>query len=385
MKIVLAFDSFKESLSSLEAANFFSKGFQRIFPDSLVETLLLSDGGEGFVTALTHQNGQIHYQEVHGPLDTTVQACYGILSEKNVAVIEMASASGLELVPAAQRNPMKTTTYGTGELIHAAMENRSEHIYIGIGGSATVDGGTGMAQALGVHFFNKEGQRFTNNMTGGDLINIRRISTQNLSPLVQQTQFTVACDVNNPWLGPQGAAFVFGPQKGATPEMVQELDAGLKNLAGVIKRDLGVDVADYPGGGAAGGLGGMLYALLQAEMRSGIEIVLEQIGFADCIKNSDLIVTGEGRVDSQTVGGKTISGVVKAARKYKVPVLVIGGSIVEQDLSILYESGIDATLSLVSTPMNLTEAIENGASLMTQTGERVGRLIRCFQPCFASI
>ena len=377
MQLLLAFDSFKESLTSFEAARCFQEGFENILPEAHLKTILLSDGGEGFVAALTYQRGERYYLPVTGPLGTSVEASYGLMSEEQSAVIEMAAASGLELVSVAQRNPLKTTTYGTGELIRSAMEQGARHLYIGIGGSATVDGGVGMAQALGTQFFDKSGKLLEHILGGRDLLQISRMSTQFLSSLVTQTQFTVACDVNNPWVGPQGAAHVFGPQKGATAEMIEELEAGMQNLAEVIQGDLGHKIVSLPGGGAAGGVGGMLYALLGAQLKSGIEIVLEQVNFVEFAKKADLIITGEGRVDSQTIGGKTISGVTNVARHHQVPVLVIGGTLVNQDLPLLYEAGIDATLSLVSAPVSLEEAIRNGAELMRQTGERVARLVRC--------
>lgn len=377
MQLLLAFDSFKESLSSLEAARSFQKGFEKILPETDIKTILLSDGGEGFVTALTYQRGELRRQKVTGPLGIPVEASYGLMSEGQSAVIEMASASGLELVPVDQRNPLKTTSYGIGELIKSALEQGIKQLYLGIGGSATVDGGLGMAQALGVEFFDHSGKRLEHALRGGDLSKIERMSLQNISPFVRQTEVVVACDVNNPWSGPQGAARIFGPQKGATPEMIEQLERGMQNLATVIQKDLGHEIASLPGGGAAGGLGGMLSALLGATLQSGIEIVLENVGFADFAKKADLIITGEGRVDSQTMGGKTISGVTKVAQSYEVPIVVIGGSISDQDLPLLYEAGIDVILSLVSNPISVEEAIQNGAELMQQTGERVARLMRC--------
>lgn len=378
MKILLAFDSFKESMSSLEAAQCFQEGFSHVYPDAKMVTKLLSDGGEGFVDALIYGQGQIVTQEVCGPLGDPISASFGFLSQDNTAAIEMATASGLELVPKKKRNPLKTTTFGTGQLIKAALENSGQFIYIGIGGSATNDGGMGMAQALGAEFFDKDGKLLKKPLRGKDLSKISRISTKNLMPEIQDTRFMVACDVNNPFIGPNGASAVFGPQKGATPKMVKELEKGMKSLAKVIKRDLGVDVAQMPGAGAAGGIGGMLHALLKATMSSGIDLVMDSIDFEEEVKDTDLIVTGEGRIDSQTVGGKTISGIVGVAKRHGVPVLAIGGSISEKDMPALVEGGIHTTLSLVSSPMELSDAIKNGPQLMRQTGTRAARLLQSF-------
>ncbi|MBF0276182.1 MAG: glycerate kinase [SAR324 cluster bacterium] len=376
MHLLLAFDSFKESLSSLQAARCFQTGFKKVLPDAEIETILLSDGGEGFVSALTFQNGELQKQKVTGPLGNPVNAQYGLMRGDQSAVIEMAAASGLELVPRNQRNPLKTTSYGTGELIRHAISQGAKRIFIGIGGSATVDGGLGMAQALGVEFFEQSGKKLQDVLCGADLQKIGRVSLDSLADQIKQLEVIVACDVNNPWIGELGAARIFGPQKGATAEMIEELERGMENLAAVIRNDLGSEISSLPGAGAAGGLGGMLYALLGAKLKSGIEIVLESVGFIDAAKKADLIITGEGRVDSQTIRGKTINGVTKIARNCKVPILVIGGSIVEKDLPLLYDSGIDMTLSLLSTPTPLEEAIQNGAELMRQTGERVGRMVR---------
>lgn len=375
MRLLLAFDAFKESMTSREAADGFQAGFKKIFPHSEIVTLLLSDGGEGFVQSLIFQQGELRRQVVTGPLEVPVAAIYGWIPQKKLAVLEMATASGLELVPVNQRNPLKTTTYGMGELILAAIQTEGQHFYIGIGGSATVDGGLGMAQALGVQFFDTGGALLEHKLTGNDLAQIGRLDASSLSPLLRKTQFTVACDVNNPWIGQQGAARIFAPQKGATAEMVELLEAGMRNLAEVIQRDLQQDITFLAGGGAAGGVGGMLHALLGAKLKSGIEIVLNHLDFESQAQTSDLIVTGEGRIDSQTIAGKTISGIAKIAQKHDIPVLAIGGSIIEEDLPLLYQSGIVATLPLVSRPMSLEDAIKEGRQLMEHTGERIARML----------
>ena len=377
MQILLAFDSFKESLSSLEAARCFQEGFEKVFPDAQIKTVPLSDGGEGFVEALVFQQGSLQYCPVTRPLGSLVNASYGWIPEKKEAVVEMAAASGLELVPLHLRNPLLTTSYGTGELIKAAIEQGARHFFIGIGGSATVDGGTGMAQALGVQFFDKDGSLMENKMAGKDLSRIARISTKSLFSASKKIQFTIACDVDNPWIGPQGAARIFSPQKGATAEMIEQLEAGMLNLAEVIQHDLGQDISDLPGAGAAGGLGGMFSALFKAELKSGISIVMDHVGFKHLAQHADLIVTGEGRIDSQTVRGKTMVGVAKLAKRYQVPLLAIGGCIVQDDLPLLHKAHITATMPLVCTPLALADSIRQGGHLMRQTGERVARLMLC--------
>ena len=378
MRILLAFDSFKESLTSLEAARCFQEGFLKILPQTQIETLLLSDGGEGFVEALIFQQGEVRHETVTSPLGTPRVAHFGWIPEKKTAVIEMATASGLELVPVAQRNPLKTTSYGTGELIQAGLRLGAQHFYIGIGGSATVDGGMGMAQALGVKFFNKAGDLLDSPLTGSDLSKVAQLSVASLSSELKKARFTIACDVDNPWVGAQGAARVFGPQKGATPEKVEFLEEGMENLAKVMRHNLEKDIASLAGGGAAGGLGGMLHALFNAELKSGIDIVLEQANFEHYAQSVDLIVTGEGRIDFQTLRGKTISGITKIAKKHQTPVLAIGGSLVEEALPPLYEAGISAAFSLLTAPMSLEEAIVRGQALMKQTGESVARLMLHF-------
>ena len=365
-------------MSSIVAAQYFREGFASIRPDAQIDTVPLSDGGEGFVEALIFQQGSLQYRQVTGPLDSLVEASYGLIPEKKEAVVEMAAASGLELVPPRQRNPLLTTSYGTGELIQSALEQGVHRVYMGIGGSATVDGGMGMAQALGVRFLDKKGTLLKDKLVGRDLCRIARISTEFLLSGLQEIQFTIACDVDNPWVGSQGAARIFGPQKGADAEMIEQLEVGMLNLAQVIRRDLGQDISTLPGAGAAGGLGGMFSALLKAELKSGIGIVMEHVGFEHFAQQADLIVTGEGRIDSQTVRGKTIAGVAKVAARHHVPLLAIGGSIVQEDLHLLHDAHITATMPLVSTPLALEDSIRQGGRLMRQTGERVARLMLCF-------
>ncbi len=374
MKILLAFDSFKESMSSLEAAKAFEKGFAKVGNNHKFETMLISDGGEGFMDSLIYQRGKRVTRQITGPLGEKIRAPFGIIEGKQtIAVVEMAHASGLEMVPLKKRNPMKTSSYGTGELINSALKLGAQEIIVGIGGSATVDGGLGMASALGVSFYDKKGKKISGVLTGKHLSIIDKIDLDNLNPLLTNCKITVACDVTNPLCGKRGAAYVFGPQKGATSSMVKKLDEGLSNLAKVIKRDLDVDIKTVPGSGAAGGIGAMLMALAKAQLKSGIDIVLDSLNFEAKSKKADLIVTGEGRVDFQSLDGKTISGI--ASRANGTAVLAIGGAVEDEHLDALYRAGITATMPLVTCPIDLETAIKNGKKAMLQTGERVARMM----------
>jgi glycerate kinase len=374
MHILVAFDSFKESMTSLEAARAFRKGFAKAGDEEhSFDIALISDGGEGFMDALIYGRGKRVSRQVTGPLGEPLRASYGFIASENCAVIEMAQATGLELVPVKKRNPMKVTSYGTGELIAAALKRGAQDIIVGLGGSASVDGGIGMAQALGVQFFDKRGKELAAPLTGKDLARIDRISCDQLHPRLAEVRITVACDVTNPLCGKRGAAHVFGPQKGATPAMVKKLDESLAHLATVIKRDLGVAIKTVAGGGAAGGIGVMLKAIAQAELKSGIDIVLDSVDFAARAEKADLIVTGEGRVDFQSLDGKAISGI--AARAQGVSVLAVGGSVEDDHLDALYGAGITATLPLVTRPVDLATAIAEGKKAMVRAGERAARMM----------
>lgn len=375
MKCLLAFDSFKESMSSEGVASAFSKGFHKVLPKTEFITRVLSDGGEGFVEALMYENGRIETTQVTGPLGQKVDANIGIDEKTGLAAIEMAQASGLELIKKEQRNPMKASSYGTGELIQYAYKKGCREFLIGIGGSATVDGGCGMAQALGVLFKDSNGNVIENTIGGAEIELIASIDAFPALDLINACSFTIACDVDNPFVGERGAAKVFGPQKGATIEMVDTLERGLTHLATVIECDLGVKVSDLAGAGAAGGIGGMFKALCKAKLEKGIDIVTKKINLDYLISECDLIFTGEGRIDSQTLGGKTVSGVVDIAKKHKKPVVAIGGSVVEEDIPKLKEGGIELCLSIVNRPMNLKEAIEKGPELMETCGLRTAQLL----------
>ncbi|MDN4525548.1 glycerate kinase [Fictibacillus fluitans] len=369
MKIVIAPDSFKESLSALEAAHAIEKGLKGIFPDAEYIKLPMADGGEGTVQSLVDAtNGSIVECEVTGPLGEPVQAFFGMMGDKKTAVIEMAAASGLHLVPQGSRNPLITTTKGTGELILAALDYGAEDIIVGIGGSATNDGGAGMIQALGGSLMDPSGNEIEPG--GGSLAQLASIDLSGLDPRLQAVRIQVACDVDNPLTGPRGASVVFGPQKGATPGMVEELDRSLSHFADIAEKTLGMSLRNKEGAGAAGGLGASLMGVLNAELKRGIEIVLQAVNFEDVVKDADLVITGEGRIDSQTICGKTPVGVAKAAKKYGVPVIALAGSL-SDDSSVVYEHGIDALFSIVPGVTSLSEAFEQAGQNMERTARNI--------------
>ena len=376
MKIVLAPDSFKGNLTSLQVASALEKGIKRVIPNANCIKVPMADGGEGTVQSLVDATGgKFVRKQVKGPAGKPVSARYGILSDGKTAVIEMAEASGLpEVEGTKDKNPMKTTTFGTGQLMMDAINKGANHIILGLGGSATVDGGAGMAQALGVRFLDKKGNEIKELGAGGMLNKIASIDMSEVNPKVKQTKVTVASDVENPLCGKKGAAYVFGPQKGATPSMVTRLDANLKHFAGVIKKDLRKDVMKLKGAGAAGGLGAGLVAFTGAKLKSGIDIVVEATGLVRHIKGADLVLTGEGRVDFQTAFGKTPSGVAKAARKQKVQTVAIGGGITD-DARGVFEHGIDGLASACARDMSLQEAMSNSRAHLANAAERVIRLV----------
>ncbi len=363
MKIIIAPDSFKGSLTATQAAESIAAGVRRALPDAELALIPLADGGEGTVEALVKATGgRVVPAEATDPLGNKIESFFGILGDGETAVVEMAAASGLPLVPDDLRNPMRTTTYGTGELIKAALDSGCRKLILGIGGSATNDGGVGAAQALGGSFTDTDGNEV--GFGGGELARIRSIDLSNLDTRIGETEIVVACDVDNPLTGARGASAVFGPQKGASPQMVAGLDAGLHNLAEVIRRDLGVDVELLPGAGAAGGLGAASVAFLGAGLKSGIEIVLDATHFADHLNGASLVITGEGKIDAQTLQGKTINGVLRAARSAEVPVLALAGS-VEPDGRELLNHGAVAVLPIVTEPIPLIEAFARASELLS--------------------
>lgn len=362
MKIVVAPDSFKGSLTAIEVSDAIEQGVREVFPEAEITKIPMADGGEGTVQCLVSATGgKILEEKVIGPLGNEVSAHYGILADKKTAVIEMAAASGLTLVPEGKRNPLLTTTYGTGQLIKAALDQGCRKMIIGIGGSATNDGGAGMVKALGVKLLDQEGKEI--GFGGGELKKIIRIDISCLDNRLSDTRVLVASDVNNPLCGPKGASRIYGPQKGATPEVIEELDESLAYFAELIKRDLYKDIKDVPGAGAAGGLGAGLMAFLNAELRPGIEIIIEVVKLKQAIKGADLVITGEGKIDSQTIYGKAPIGVAKIAKKYNIPVIAVA-AIIGEDANIVHQYGISTLISVTGTPMRLDESLPNKVSLI---------------------
>ncbi|HHL0974395.1 MULTISPECIES: glycerate kinase [Bacillus cereus group] len=354
MKVVIASDSYKESLKAIEVCEAIERGFRAIFPNAKYVKIPIGDGGEGTVESLVDATGgRIISISVTGPLRESVQAFYGVSKDKKTAFIEMAAASGLQHVPVEKRNPLITTTKGTGELILHALNQGAEYIILGLGGSATNDGGAGMLAALGVRFINDKGEVI--DPSGGTLHSIVAIDFSQMDPRLKGVKIEAACDVDNPLVGMQGASFVFGRQKGANIEMMKELDENLKHYANILKRYVSSDVSEIPGAGAAGGMGAAVISVLKGDLRRGIEIVLDYTNFDKHIEDADLIITGEGRIDEQTAYGKAPVGVAGRAKRFSVPVIAIGGS-VSSDYSAVYEKGIDAVFSITMRPTTLEEA-----------------------------
>ncbi|ABM01431.1 glycerate kinase [Shewanella amazonensis] len=379
MKIVIAPDSFKESLSAMEVADAIEAGFKRVLPDATYIKLPMADGGEGTVQSLVDATGgTIVPVEVTAPLGNKVEAFFGLLGSAKEkgdscvrAVIEMAAASGLHLVAPELRNPLLTSSFGTGELILAALERGVTHLILGIGGSATNDGGAGMITALGGKLLKADGSPIA--LGGGSLAELSHIDLTGLDPRLAGLTIDVACDVNNPLCGPKGASAVFGPQKGATPEMVTLLDANLARYANCIESTLGKPVKDIPGAGAAGGMGAALVGLLGAELKPGIQIVIEALKLADALADADLVITGEGCIDSQTIHGKTPIGVASCAKQFGKPVIGIAGCL-SDDCGVVHEHGLDAVFAVVNRAMTLPEALATAGTNIEQTARNVAAL-----------
>ncbi|ELY4668110.1 glycerate kinase [Cronobacter sakazakii] len=371
-KIVIAPDSFKESLSAMDVARAIEAGFREIYPQAHYVCVPMADGGEGTVEAMVAATGgQIITTPVTAPLGNKVDSFFGLLGDGETAVVEMAAASGLHLVPTAQRDPRITTSYGTGELILAALERGVKAIIIGIGGSATNDGGAGMMQALGARFLDGEGRELAPG--GAALAGLERLDLSTLDPRLAQVSVTAACDVDNPLCGEKGASAVFGPQKGATPAMVTELDAALRRFGEQLEAATGKVIISAPGAGAAGGMGAALLGMLNAELRPGIEIVIESLGLAQAVRDADLVITGEGRLDSQSIHGKTPVGVARVAKQFQRPVVAIAGSLTP-DYQIVHEHGIDAAFSVIDRIVTLQEALDNAERNLRVTARNVAAL-----------
>jgi len=356
MKIVVSPDKFKGTLSAQDASKAIEAGVKRALTNAEVIIAPVADGGEGTVDAmLAAAGGSRHKAVVTGPLGDSTKAEFGVLPD-GTAIVEMAQASGLWLVPADKRDPTVTTTYGTGELIEAVLDLGAERLIIGIGGSATCDGGIGAAQALGVKFLKKDGSAI--GFGGRELIKIAKIDTSDTDPRVKRTRFLIASDVKSPLYGPKGAAHVFAPQKGATEEQVILLDQGLINLSKVIKKELGVDVSELPGAGAAGGLGAGLVAFLGATIKSGVDLIIKAIGLEEKIKGADLLITGEGQIDFQSAFGKAPIGVARLAKKHSIKTVAIAGRLGERYEKVL-EEGVDVLFSLEDLAGSTDEAMKN--------------------------
>lgn len=374
MKIVIAPDSFKDSLSASEVARAIKLGLQEVFPDAELVECPMADGGEGTVDAiLAAVAGERHTSRVTGPLGSTVEARWGWLPESRTAIIEMAEASGLQLVPVEQRNACISTTRGTGELILEALELGARSIVLTVGGSATNDAGAGMLEALGARFFDAKGSPL---LSGGQaLAALTRIELDGLDSRLAAVRFELAADVDNPLCGPHGASYTFGQQKGATSEQIRGLDCALAHFADCCQTVLGEDHRDFPGSGAAGGIGFAARAFLKAEFRPGIEVVAELTQLARHVEGADLVITGEGRFDAQTLRGKTPLGVARVARQQQVPVIVLAGTLGEGYADI-YSQGIDAAFSLASGPMTLADACRQAPELLRERARDVARVLR---------
>jgi glycerate kinase len=374
MRIVIAPQSLKGSLTAAQAGRAIAQGVRAVYPQAEIAIVPVADGGEGTVQALVDATGgKIVQQYVTGPLGEPVLAFYGVLGDGRTAAIEMAASSGLPLVPPERRDPRITTTYGVGELILAALEQGSRHFIIGIGGSATNDGGAGMAQALGASLTDQQGLAIERG--GAALSTLQHISIDGMDARLQECTFEIACDVNNPLTGPTGASAVYGPQKGATPAVVTELDNALAHYAAIIERDLGLSVRGIPGAGAAGGLGAGLLAFLHATLRPGAHIVLEAVKLEEHLRQADLVITAEGQLDSQTAYGKSVGAVAALAKRHALPVLALAGSLGE-NYQTVYDLGVDAVAVLPSRPMTLDYAMEHAAELMVDATERAMRLLQ---------
>lgn len=375
MKVVVAIDSLKGSLSSLEAGEAIKNGVQNVIPDAVVDVRPLADGGEGTVEALAlGMGGELKTVEVTGPLGEKVNCLYGILEESKTAIVEMSGAAGITLVPDELKNPLHTTTYGVGEVIKDAIANGCRHFIVGIGGSATNDGGIGMLQALGYGMLDKDGNQVAFGAKG--IKEIVTITDDQVLPELKECSFRIACDVTNPLCGERGCSAVYGPQKGATPEMVKEMDAWLADYAKLVAAKYEKADAEYPGTGAAGGMGFAFLAYTNAVLESGIKIILEETKLEEYVKDADIVITGEGRLDGQTAFGKAPIGVAKIAKKYGKTVLAFAGS-VTKDAVICNEHGIDAFFPILRRIQSLQEAMtpEIARDNMVTTVEQVFRLI----------
>ena len=373
-KVVIAPDSFKESLTALEVAEAVESGFTKIFPDWEYIKVPMADGGEGTVQSLVDAlDGSMKEVEVLNPLGKKIQASYGLSRDGKQAIIEMATSSGLELIKSADRNVMQATSWGLGDLIHDALEEKVEKILVGIGGSATNDGGAGMIQSLGGKLLDRDGKQIP--YGGEGLGELQSIDLSELDERLYDVEIEVACDVTNPFTGPDGATYVYGPQKGADEEQVEQLESNLKHFANIIRTDLDIDIENVAGAGAAGGVGGALLAFLEAELRNGGELITEWLDLELTLKDADLVITGEGGMNHQTAYGKTPVVVGKLAKKHQIPVIALVGSISE-GFEEVYVNGIDAVFSIITEVGDIEEVLETAFSNVEQTAENVARILK---------
>jgi glycerate kinase len=372
MKIILAPDSFKGTFSSMEVIEHLERGIQRYLPEVEIVRMPIADGGEGTVEAMVASIGGVLYEKVvSGPLGTPVSSQFAMKGE--LAIIEMAAASGITLTSDANRNPMVTTSYGTGELILEALNLGAKEILLGIGGSASNDGGIGMLQALGVKLLRDDGQSV--GFGGQELSKIHKILIDQLDPRLKDVTITVMCDVTNPLTGPKGATYTYGPQKGGTPVQLDDLENGMIHYESLLLRDFGVAVSEIPGSGAAGGLGAALVVFLSATLRPGIEVILDLVGFDQMVKDADLVITGEGRIDGQSIYGKVPVGIGKRCLHQKAKVIVLAGA-VGQEADLVYDYGIDAVFPTIDRPMSYDEVLANPSRLLDAAVDRLFRIIR---------
>jgi glycerate kinase len=372
VKVLIAPDSFKESLTAKEVANAIETGWKSVLPQTECIKIPMADGGEGTVQSLVDAtNGRLVYTKVTGPLGEIVEAFYGILGDQNTAIIEMSAASGLHHVPLTQRNPLITTTRGTGELILHAINQKVDKIMIGLGGSATNDAGAGMAKALGYQFLDRQGNEIKEG--GAGLIDCHHIDESKVDERIKSIKFEVACDVENPLIGINGASFVYGPQKGATNEMIEKLECSLVHFASIIEKDLGVQVANVKGAGAAGGMGAGAIAFLNGNLKKGFQLVSEAVSLEKCMKEVELVITGEGKIDGQSIFGKTPVGVARLAKKYQLPVLVIVGSI-GKNYELVYKHGVDAVFPILPSVCSVEEALLNGRQNIERTVSEIAKI-----------
>lgn len=372
-KFILAPDSFKESMRAKEVCIAMEKGIRRVIPNAEIMQIPMADGGEGTVQSLIDSTkGKIFYKEVLDPLGNRIKARFGILGDKKTAIIEMAEASGLELINVEERNPIITTSYGTGELIKAALDFDVNTIVIGLGGSATNDAGVGMLQALGGRFLDEDNKEV--NFGGGELGRIKKIDLSNFDKRIENVKIEVACDVKNNLTGKNGASYIFAKQKGANEKMIEILDLNLRSFANVVKNTLDIDINNIEGAGAAGGMGASLVGFCGGELNRGIDIVIKYSRLEELIKGTDYIFTGEGSIDSQTKFGKTISGIAILGKKYNIPVIALGGK-VDSNIKELYDLGVTAAFGILNSVMTLEEALKSGKENIESTVENIVRIL----------